>query len=134
MFRIFFAALIVVACISGCGKKDGPETVKVAGTVNWNGEKLEAGDIQFIPATNPSAKPYAARIEKGAFALELEPGPKKVMITSSRDVPGKTIKDAIGKESPVREQFIPAKYNTSTTLQQSIERPTSDLKFDLTEK
>jgi hypothetical protein len=54
-----------------------------------------------------------------------------VEITASREVPGQFREDNPGERVAVKEQFIPAKYNSESTLKLEIKPDVKDAKFDL---
>lgn len=111
----------VAACllfITGCGgAQDAPSTVKVEGTVTFDGEPLSEGSIVFDP-TDGKGGSSAGGIENGKFTFDSQLGQKKVLISASRET-GK--KDQY--EEPITESYIPANYNSQTTL-------TADVKAD----
>jgi hypothetical protein len=100
--------------LAGCGSA-GPSTCEVTGTVTWNGAPLADGDILFEPADGKGV-PGAGKIAGGQFRLRTTPGKKKVQIHATRDT-GKI--DPV-MQSPVREPFIPERYNARTTLTRDI--------------
>jgi hypothetical protein len=111
---------------------DGPHLVSVAGTATFDGQPIGEGDIIFR-STDPAEHAYAGKIQDGSFSLSATPGTKRVEITASRVVEGKFVEDNPGEKTPVRESYIPAKYNTDSELTIEIpSRGARDLKFDLT--
>jgi hypothetical protein len=126
---------VLLACVTvGCGSgSDGPPTYSVTGTVTVDGQPLKTGDIRFDPEVAGMA-PDAAVITDGKFSLRAKTGKKRVVITATRDVPGQTKKGAMGEDIPVTEDFIPARYNTSTELIETVTTGTNSFKFDLVTK
>jgi hypothetical protein len=106
---LFLALAVAVGCNSGPGVYD------VTGTVSLDGVPIEDGEIVFVAADNGTA-PGAARIERGAFALKLPAGKKKVKIAASRKVPGK---GAMGDDF-VYQSYVPAQFNEQTTLEAEV--------------
>lgn len=103
---------------TGCGGgSDAPTTVKVEGTVTFDGEPLSEGSIVFDP-TDGKGGSSAGGIQNGTFTFDSQLGQKKVLISASRDTGKKDQYD-----EPITESYIPAKYNSQTTL-------TADVKAD----
>lgn len=115
----------------GCGGQPaGPVTYKVAGTVTFDSAPVNGGEI--IIRSQDGKHAASSIITDGKFELKATEGPKVVEVTALRDVPGKFREENPGEKIPVREQFIPAKYNTKTTLTAKIEaKDNLDVKFDL---
>ncbi|MGE3806857.1 MAG: hypothetical protein AB7K24_19495 [Gemmataceae bacterium] len=109
MRRVLIATCLF-SLLLGCSKS-GPPTFPVAGTVTYNGEPIAAGDILFIP-DDASLKREGGRIKEGKFQFEATAGKKRVEITAQRDHP--TQKNPKG--GPVPVDYIPANYNTASTL------------------
>ena len=97
--------------ITGCGGgSDAPTTVKVEGTVTFDGEPLSKGSIVFDPVDGKGGS-SAGGIENGKFMFDSQLGQKKVLISASRDTGEKDQYD-----EPITESYIPAQYNSETTL------------------
>jgi hypothetical protein len=111
-FRSVVWGFVAWACfaLQGCGDA-GPKTYPVSGTVSLDGRPLEEGDIYFYPL-DPNISADAGKIQAGQFAFRTKAGKKRVEIRASRVVPGK--KTPMG--GPMRTEFLPARYNTQTTL------------------
>jgi hypothetical protein len=116
------AALGLLAC--GCGGDGSPKGMPVSGTVTLNAKPLAEGEVMFEPADGKGA-PEQALVKDGKFTTTLTPGAKRVRITSWRE--GKGPKDgAMGGAAP-REQFIPKRYNTESTLSLTVEAGRGEL-------
>lgn len=115
--------------LAGCGPS-GPETFPVSGTVTWNGQPLPEGTILFAPADEKGV-PDVGQIVQGQYRLRAKPGKKKVQIFAERET---------GKIDPVmgavpRESYIPARYNSQTTLTAEVTAGgKNEFTFDLTER
>jgi hypothetical protein len=133
--------LAVICCgaallaAGGCGRRSALDVQPVSGTVKVDGAVLEDGWIT-LRALSGDARGFSGRIERGKYRLDAFPGRASVTITASRDVPGKMESGGPGTpEVPVREQFIPARYNDSTELEAEIPPDgISGLDFDLSTK
>lgn len=123
----------VTLLIAGCGG-DPLGRQPVSGTVHFQGQPLDQGAIQFVPAEKGPTE-AGGPIENGQYQIPREaglaPGTYKVTIWSydrkgakvqSEDIPGE----------PSATQFkerIPAKYNTKTTLTAEVKKDGSNV-FD----
>lgn len=107
----------------GCG---GPTEIVVKGTVTFEGEPVETGEIVFIP-TNGEGAVGAGPITNGEFSFVASPGDKKVEITANK-VSEKPAPDGLPNYVP----YIPKKYNTATTLTATVENKAENtFTFDL---
>lgn len=100
---------------AGCGGDSGPPTVLVSGQVTLDGQPVEEGQIYF--RAQDGGNSYAGKIENGRYETEVTPGGKRIEIIGHRIVPGKFREDNPGEKTPVREMYIPQKYNRNTTLE-----------------
>ena len=113
-----FAALAL--CV-GCSSR--PSTCAVQGEVSYEGRAVEWGQIDFVPIDNTPGPSAAAPIKDGRYAVEpkwgLRPdGVYLVRITAFRKT-GKKEPNRIdrgGQPVDVTENFIPATYNSQSTL------------------
>ena len=121
--------LFVVLAAVGCGSDN---TLDVTGNVTFDGQPLDEGRILFRMVEGDK-KAYSAPISKGAYTLKCEPGPVTVEVTASRIVPGK-FDYSNGTPEPVGVMYIPAKYNSKTTLKAEVSRSNRTLSFDLQSK
>ena len=101
---------------SGCGDK-GRVMTKVSGNVTLDGVPVNDGQILFRLTTGEQ-KGYEAMIKDGTYHLECEPGDAKIEITAFRIVPGK-FTTVNGPKEPVREMYIPEKYNSQDNANSS---------------
>jgi hypothetical protein len=133
--------LAVICCgaallaAGGCGRRSALDVRPVSGTVKVDGALLEDGWIT-LRALSGDTRGFSGRIERGKYRLDAFAGRASVAITASRDVPGKMESGGPGTpDVPVREQFIPARYNDSTELEAEIPPDgISGLDFDLSTK
>ncbi len=121
----------LILAASGCGDKSRAMT-KVSGKVTLDGVPVNDGQILFRLTTGEQ-KGYEAMIKDGTYHLDCEPGDAKIEITAFRIVPGK-FTTVNGPKEPVREMYIPEKYNSKTTLTRQLTGSSSELSFELTSK
>ena len=100
----------------GCGPRE-PATYEVRGTVAWKGQPVPDGYVNFSPEGGQSVKVDAGKITDGAFVFRSTAGPKTVEIWANREKPGQTNKVMGMRE---KEQYIPAKYNSQSTLKADV--------------
>ncbi len=92
--------------------------VTVSGTVSYQGQPIEQGEISFDP-TDPRVSPDGAVITNGSYLAEVSPGEKIVRIRASRLIPA----ERLSKYDPpgLREDFLPAKFNANSETRIEIE-------------
>ncbi|MBA4032105.1 MAG: hypothetical protein C0478_14610 [Planctomyces sp.] len=137
MCRISLPLLCLIA--TGCGSGALPfQLASVKGTVTYKGKPLEKGLIRFLPDTEVvdgqvAGKMAFSNISQGSYSIPAERGAtvgkNRVEIVGYRET-GKTtqVETAIIKEEV---QFLPEKYNTSSTLSANITPGENTLDFDL---
>ncbi|QDV53607.1 hypothetical protein [Gimesia fumaroli] len=122
----YVALCFLTLTLAGCGgNADGPKLVTVSGNITLNGEPLPEGDVIFR-AADGKGHAYAGKIKDGSYSIETEVGTKKVEIKSMKEVPGKTTEDNPGEVVNAREQVVPAKYNSESTLEFTVTEAGSD--------
>ncbi|MCI0456927.1 MAG: hypothetical protein L0Z62_08110 [Gemmataceae bacterium] len=114
-------ATCLALTLAGCG--DG--THSVSGTVSFDGQPVETGTIVFEAADGGPGL-ASSGIKNGKYELRSKAGKKKVVITAFRPKPG-TEKDP----QPATEEYIPAKYNTESTLTKEVVAGENKFDFDL---
>lgn len=133
----FVLALLLIP-LSGC-QPAGPERAAVSGIVELDGKPIEHGAIAFIPSGPDGGPPSGAVIEAGKYSIPKENG---VVVGSHRveiRAPKKT-----GKQIPVAPpatsptgtvdevvEGIPAKFNTQSTLVETVESGPNTIDFNL---
>jgi hypothetical protein len=119
--------LLVALCAMmsfGCSGSEGPKTYKVSGTVTCDGEPIEKGYIIFHPV-EPGDRTEAGDIADGEYVLRTMAGMKKVEIRGTRLTEEKGTK---GEQ--LEENFVPARYNTETTLSAEVTEDEPSNRFD----
>lgn len=120
-FRYFNSVVCIIVLfaffllLSGCGGvSDAPETATVKGTVTFDGKPLPEGSIVFDPADGNGGS-SAGGIKDGKFEFQSQFGPKRVLISASRET-GK--KGEYGES--ISESYIPKKYNNKSELKADV--------------
>lgn len=119
MFRaaqIDLVAMLGLLCIVGCG--GGIERHRVSGTVTFDDQPVERGEVSFVP-DDPALAPEGGVIRDGKYSFEAVAGKKTVRIRGSRRLPPQPQDDP--ESGPLYEDFIPARYNTDSTLKVEVE-------------
>ncbi len=130
---------LLVMTMLGC-QDAGPERAAVTGLVEFDGKPLETGSIAFIPNGSEGGPTSGSTIENGKYSIPQENG----AVVGSHRVeirwPKKT-----GKQIPVVppatsatgvvdevEEGLPEKYNTKSTLVETVESGPNSIDFHLT--
>jgi hypothetical protein len=110
----------MVICLSlGCSADTKHGTL--SGTVTLDGQPLKSGTIRF-DSTDGHAHAADASITEGKYSAKIEPGDKRVSITSPKVVGKKKMYDT--PDSPtvdVTEELLPKRYNSQTELTLKVE-------------
>lgn len=101
----------------------------VTGTITFKGEPLKEADL--LVRTVDGKHAAGTKVADGKFVLKAPIGQSNVEVTAMRDVPGEFREENPGERVPVREQFIPAKYNVQTMLKLDVKPDSKDVKFEL---
>ncbi|MBN9518057.1 hypothetical protein J0H58_05985 [bacterium] len=96
--------------------------------MTFEGEPVKDGSITF--KVGPAGKGFSATIKDGSYTAQVEPGDAVVEITASRPS-GKFDTSNPGEKTPIGEMYIPKKYNTSSTLKETIKPGSNEKSFDL---
>jgi hypothetical protein len=113
-YQWLVATLLPVFIVAGCSERG---KYPVSGVVTFEGKPVNYGTISFVPV-EPGAHPDAGRIENGRFHLLVAPGVKRVEITASRPLPPE--KQEHPELGTAYEDYLPAQFNTETTLSAEI--------------
>jgi hypothetical protein len=131
MTRITLSALALglVLTAAGCG---GTGQQTVTGKVTFDGKPLEEGRITFRQVDGEK-RAYSAPITNGSYTIQCDPGKMAVEIIASRLIPGK-FDTSNGTKEPVGEMYIPAMYNSATTLTADVSSSNRNIPFELKSK
>ena len=122
-------AFLCLALLTGCNRSGGRVTIH--GKVTFDGTPLDEGGVTFIPSGGSGVSSGGA-ITAGAYTAEIMPGKYVVQITANRKT-GRMLPVPPG-EPPLEEyeQYLPAKYNTQSTLSIDVEaKSKQDFSFPL---
>lgn len=112
-----FACAASLAALPGCGS--GPTLYTISGEVTYQGEPVREGQIIFADADGKAPTAHGT-IEQGKYTIQTTAGVKQVRITATKET-GKMIQGAMDVTYPEIVDLIPAKYNSATTLQNTVE-------------
>lgn len=140
--RVVYGCLLSIVAV-GCSGEAGPERIAVKGHVTLDGVPLGLGLVRLIPIDQNGGPGAMTTIVGGDFEFTAENGPvagKHRVEIEATDYQVFDIDDeaafaremaATGK-SPMAENPVPPRYNTSSTLTASIEAvDNAPLKFEL---
>lgn len=137
---IFAVALLLCGCGSG---RDPHGRQAISGAVNFKGQPLDPGTIQFIASETGKDASAGALIREGRYQIPREqglpPGTYRVVITSPEanktDGPIMPPGHPGVKMPPLGTERIPAKYNRETTLTAEVtDGGANSFDFNLEEK
>lgn len=112
--------LFAIGPSAGC-HKGFPTLPVVTGEVTLDGKPMDGGFITFSSLTE-SGPYYSANIRKGKYSIQLPEEMLRVQITAFRNVPGRFYEEIPGQRIPVEEQYLPARYNSQSTLTVDVAR------------
>ena len=132
------AAVTVAFCIAmglaGCNNgPPTPKTYPVSGEVTLDGKPMKSGEVTFVSVADGIRD--SVQVVDGKFAGEVMAGNRQIEIRSY--VPVK-VNNAMYASSdvngePSMENIIPAKYNTNTTMTETVkEGENAPFKFEVT--
>lgn len=134
-WKAVFALTLAVCGGAFCGCKPDDGFTAVTGTVTFDGAPVEDGYVTFAPKGGAAGTTSGAQIVKGKYEARVTPGTLGVSITATKKVK---------IENPTQEQidrgitentvdYIPAKYNTASTLEATVAEGQKDpVNFELT--
>ena len=122
------ACVFIALMAFGCTGETELPVYPVAGTVSFNGQPVPEASIVFEDASG--LPPDAGSVLDGEFSLSVKAGKKIVRIRASRVIEGK--EDAGIPGTPLRVDYIPAKYNTNSELFVTVDaEDTNEFEFKL---
>jgi hypothetical protein len=120
--RTFVCVVLAASCI-GCGRGDGVDRVMLSGTVTYDGQAVEVGQIRFIPQPGTEAPLTVEKINDGRYETEttggVPVGTHRVEITGyDRENYENT---PVGPGAAPPEQLLPPQYNRESDLTITLE-------------
>lgn len=127
----WWLASLFLICFFGCGSSS---TVPVSGQVTFDGKPIENGEIVFTPVEGTAGPTTGGSITNGKYEV---PGEKGLLIGGKYRVEingfantGRKIEAAPGYFVDAADNFIPASYNSESTLQVTISADSPDSRND----
>ena len=135
-FKLLLVFLVPTLALGCQGQQEGPARGALAGQVSLEGESIQDGRISLIPIDGTKGPASGGTISLGKYSIPANKGPvigrHRVEITASRKT-GKQLKampPATGTMDEM-EQYIPSKYNTTSTLTTEIKQGDNTANFNL---
>jgi hypothetical protein len=125
---------LAVGLAGGCGSQDDQNHATVEGTVALDGTSIEEGTIVFSPTAGTTGPAAYGQIAGGKYTLAAgDRGPvlgkHQVRLEGYRDLGHKN-----DKGEAIKEQAVPAQYNTATTLMVEVAKGKNTHNFELSSK
>jgi hypothetical protein len=125
--------LALVLSSLGCDSKE----IHIGGNVTFNGTPIEEGTIEFIPIEGTAGPSTGAAIKKGRYDCSkdtgLVRGGRYQVRISALAKTGKTTPNIFQPGGPpleLSENYIPAAYNSNSTLTAVLAKDSTDNTFD----
>lgn len=113
---------VAALCAAGCG----PRTGELHGTVTFDGKPVDRGRIVLV-RTQEDTRIHQAAVMSGSYALVAPAGTYRVEIFALHD------DEALAADQSLPMQYIPAAYNSESTLTAEIAAGTKQERaFNLT--
>lgn len=126
---------VAVAC-AGCGRSGPParKMAAVSGAITFDGNPIPEGFVSFVSPTEGRFETFP--IKDGRFAGKAGLGLRTVEVIAIRDAqPAAAGGGDKGAPQAVRENYLPAKYSTASTLTANVtESGANVFDFDLQSK
>ena len=118
----------------GCSKKSGPATATVKGKITLDSATMASGKITFEDPT-PGIPAVTIDVKDGMYEGSVPVGKKTVRIESFKLVdPAKNRMKGEMYEKKTEQNFLPAKYNTASTLSKEVVAGSNAFDFEVTSK
>jgi hypothetical protein len=134
--KLHLSLLTCLILLAGCGKQ-GLDRAVISGSVSYQGEPVQRGQLRFVPIEGTKGPPAGATIEAGSYTVKalggVPIGTARVEIKAYRDIgPAPDLQSPAGAMG-VRpgKQFLPPKYNKQSELQATIEGGEQTIDFEL---
>jgi len=131
---LVLGSLFVVLCLcSGCGSN----ATHISGNVTYDGKSIEEGTIEFIPIEGTTGPSTGADIKLGHYECSqdtaLARGGRYQVRISALAKTGKTTPNIVMPGGPplaISQNYIPAKYNSNSTLTVTLSNDSAENTFD----
>lgn len=131
-YLLFFVSSALVTGICGCGRAGRPCSVQ--GTVTFNSAPIPKGAIRFVTEDGTPGNGGLGPITEGKFSVKSDgmmAGKYLVVISGFEETGRKFKADANGPELNEERQYIPARYNSNSTLTVLLKPGANTEGFDL---
>lgn len=125
MIRSLSPVLLFVLCL-GCGPS-GPKLYPVQGTVTLDGKPLAEGNVYLREAETGDV--ITLPVKDGQFSGQAPTGKRRVEVAAYKLTP---VPGEMGGE--VQESLIAARFNSESTLSETIEAGPNEFKFAVESK
>lgn len=136
----YFGWLIVIVLITafaGCDAGTAPAAGSIHGEITLNKQRVDNGVIAFLPLGEAAARGMASPIKQGQYFVKLEGGRVAIgdyaVRISARRTNGQAANDSDNHDvRPIapKDDYIPATYNTRSTLKVSVDDPNREYVVD----
>lgn len=125
--QIGWLMLLVVSI--GCSKGGLPKVI-VAGEVSYKGEPVKAGEILFYPLKGTQGPVSGAKIKDGHYEVTGKGGVpvgvhraeiRAFRVSDKVSKAAAQVAAAMGEEGVPIDQYLPAKFNTKSTLELTVD-------------
>jgi len=126
--------LMLWVVVAGCGS--GSDSMRVWGTVTFQGQPVDEGQIVFFPIENTTGPSTGTEIHHGRYDIEKRIGPRaggtyRVEITASGPETSYCPNaSGVGHVAAVRSQYLPAAYNRHSQLRVEISPKRKQNEYD----
>ena len=123
-----WTCLVVCAMLLGCSSK--PTMIAVQGEVSFDGQSVERGQIDFVPIEKTPGGSAVGTIANGRYEIAAKNGLQPAGVYSVRivalrktGVKAPNRFDPQGPPAELEENYIPANYNSASTLKIRVADP-----------
>lgn len=79
-----WVVVVLLVSVAGCGRSDGPETFIVTGTVTYQGQPVQEGEIRFAPVEGTKGPASGSTIRDGVYTVTARGGVQGRLRSTSR--------------------------------------------------
>jgi hypothetical protein len=135
--RALIVSPLLLCLVSGCGRGDGPELVRVSGTVTIDGKAAPKLELRFIPEASGGSPSYGVTDANGHYTLMFNADRNGAMI-GKHMVEISAIPSELGEDgNPLPNQNVldvPSRYSEPGTLTAEVKDDNSPIDFHLESK